>query len=104
MQTLVNSQDNTFKNIVVGTFMFFCVLVTLVALHLADQANSRANRLGLQVNTQQQMLDSQASTMTRILTLSGAHQNLIEGILDNQEGIVDIVSKRAKRQVASTKP
>lgn len=101
------TSDGFFRNLAVGTAMIFCVLVTLVALHLAEQANSRANRLSMQVNAQQTMLATQSDTMTKILTMSGLHQDLIEGILDNQAGIVKIVEKRTKpvrRQVASTTP
>lgn len=106
MQALVMDGDGLFRNIAVGTVMIFAVLVTLVALHLAEQANSRANRLSAQVSAQQEMLNTQDRTMGQILTMSGVHQDLIEGILDNQAGIVKLVTKRAKqtRKIASANP
>ena len=95
-----------FITLVVSTILFICVAVALIALRLAEQASNRADKLGAKMTMQQETINTQEQMLRKMLDMSDAHQDLIEGILDNQVGIVDLVAKRSKqtRLVANTKP
>jgi hypothetical protein len=84
------------KTLVICTTLIMCIVTTVVAITLAEQARGQAEGLRSEIRVQRATIDTQGIMIDKMLSMSEAHQDLIDGILDNEEALLGLVAPKAQ--------